>query len=474
MSDYLETALRFGPETLARDTQRTNYLIATYSGPTWYVNPDDSDAYSTINEASAAADAELAAGEPIIINLAPGKTHTLTGGSFSPVVSRDTYIIVNIPRDGGVYLQNNTEVVGNITLASASAEIVRRHLGFCNIYLNGSFSGQSKWNIYMENSIMGGAITRTHGADGCFLYQSNVAHNSSFTDLDANSSGGDGYWYAFNCSYGFSNPANTITFVNGSRIRMFNCYFSGYPSAAINLFDFGGGTNYVDFFNHNIFNIQPHSGGVTIVSNAGGGSMTAYGRTEFRFMGNNDVSVDFGAGISSADNPGYFFMSTDEDNSRAFPLNPPEGLIWADGRTGEFLCYDSGDWCVGDLKRKEIWLGIGGAAADHDLGWNVPTGAAVIKTAICLRKSLTGAAGATKAGLGTKAAGDPDKYLLTGSLSANARIQGIHGTWNDGTGDDLAITGCDNAGNASGTLAGSGSEDAQIIVWYRQADQLPL
>lgn len=151
----------------------------------------------------------------------------------------------------------------------------------------------------------------------------------------------------------------------------------------------------------------------------------------------------------------------------AAPSAPNVGDTWVDSRTGEILTWDGTYWCIGDLKRVETLVNVGGAAADHDIGWNVPANFAVVKASAYLVKTITGAAGGVKVGFGTKAAGDPDKYALTPTLLAGAAHQSINPTWNDGTTDDLGLTACDNAGAAAGTIAGSGAGDVRVMVWMR-------
>jgi hypothetical protein len=155
------------------------------------------------------------------------------------------------------------------------------------------------------------------------------------------------------------------------------------------------------------------------------------------------------------------------------PSSPEVGQLWQDSRTNEILTWDGTYWRVGDLVRVETLVAIGGAAADHDIGWNVPADFDVVKASMRLLKVLTGAGGAVKAGFGTKVAGDPDKYGLTAALTVGNPDQNVNPTWNDGGGDDLGITGCDAAGAALGTLAGSGADDARVMVWMRPAVTLP-
>jgi hypothetical protein len=151
--------------------------------------------------------------------------------------------------------------------------------------------------------------------------------------------------------------------------------------------------------------------------------------------------------------------------SSTAPASPDVGDFWHDSRTGETLVWDGTYWRSGNLARVETLVDIGVAAADHDIGWDVPAGFVVIKQSVKILKALTGAGGAVKAGMGTKVAGDPDKYGLTADLLADTTDQAVHGVWADGAGDDLGITACDAAGAALGTLEGSDDEDVQVMVW---------
>lgn len=124
-------------------------------------------------------------------------------------------------------------------------------------------------------------------------------------------------------------------------------------------------------------------------------------------------------------------------------------------------------WCCNGIYCKEVKVGIGAAAADHDIGWDVPANAAVVSRAIKILKSLTGASGCTGIGFGTGASGDPDKYGETTTLTADSHDEGLHGTFNDGGGDDLKITATDGAGTATGTVAGSGTDDVLVRIKFR-------
>ena len=155
------------------------------------------------------------------------------------------------------------------------------------------------------------------------------------------------------------------------------------------------------------------------------------------------------------------------------PAAPDVGDVWIDSRTSERLVWDGTYWKVGDLVRIETLVDVAGAAADHDIGWNVPAGFDVVKASVRLLKDITGAAGGVKVGFGTKVAGDPNKYGLTADLLTDTTDQNVNPTWNDGATDDLGLTACDNAGLAAGTIAGSTDEDVCVMVWMRPIITLP-
>ncbi|MFH0980363.1 MAG: hypothetical protein V2A79_02350 [Planctomycetota bacterium] len=156
------------------------------------------------------------------------------------------------------------------------------------------------------------------------------------------------------------------------------------------------------------------------------------------------------------------------------PSAPVAGDTWIDSRTGEMLVWNGTYWIVGDLARVETVVAVPLiATADVDVGWNVPAGFSVVKTAIKLLKAITGAAGGVKVGFGTKVAGDPDKYGLTATLLANAVNSAANPTYNNGAADDLGLTATDAAGAAAGTIAGSGAADVQVMIWMRPLVTLP-
>lgn len=137
------------------------------------------------------------------------------------------------------------------------------------------------------------------------------------------------------------------------------------------------------------------------------------------------------------------------------PTSPDVGDVWIDSRTGEALVWDGTYWKVGDLVRVETSVAVPAApGADVDIGWNVPTGFAVVKVSVKLLKAITGAGGCTKVGCGTKVAGNPDKFALTPTLLADAVHQTINPTWNDGSGGRSRADGGGQCGPCSGDHRG--------------------
>lgn len=156
----------------------------------------------------------------------------------------------------------------------------------------------------------------------------------------------------------------------------------------------------------------------------------------------------------------------------AEPTSPDVGTIWIDARTDEVLVWDGTYWRVGELIRVETVLAVGAApVANVDLGWNVPANYAVVKAALRLLKTLTGAGGCVLVGLGI--GGNTGKYSDTASLAAGQTCQIVNPTWNDGTGEDIKVYAESAINTPNGTIEGSVADDIRVIVWMRQPVVLP-
>jgi hypothetical protein len=122
------------------------------------------------------------------------------------------------------------------------------------------------------------------------------------------------------------------------------------------------------------------------------------------------------------------------------------------------------------IARVDILVDIGGAAANHATGFTVPSGSQVLNSAMKLEKALTGAGGAVQAGLGI--GGTPDKYGETADLLAGSGVSISPGTWADGS-DVVNIYAETGPGVAGGTIAGSGDEDARVVIYYVDGVAIP-
>jgi len=155
------------------------------------------------------------------------------------------------------------------------------------------------------------------------------------------------------------------------------------------------------------------------------------------------------------------------------PNTPPIGTEWRDIELKDVLVWDGTYWGANGIYRKDVLVDVSSAALNHDVGFDVPAGGATVSTSFKLLKALTGGGGAVQAGLGTGSTGDPDKYAETASLALGQKDQNLHGTFNDGGGDDLKITAETAPGTAGGTVAGSGDEDARVVVYFKLPKTLP-
>lgn len=102
---------------------------------------------------------------------------------------------------------------------------------------------------------------------------------------------------------------------------------------------------------------------------------------------------------------------------------------------------------------------LGTAAANFDIKFKIPRNAIVVAVALSVPFTIS-ATTATKIGIGRKtASADPDKYGLTAALTATELVR-IHNGWgspiSDSGGESLAIYACDNAGDAAGSIGGTG------------------
>lgn len=426
----------------------------------YLVNPKDANAFASINTAFAAGDAELSDDVDVVVRVLPGVDHALDGGALVLPAERGLIIVADAVGRG----QRVTRVVGNITLTDADAESKRRQLLIRNVDLSGNVVGAPNWEIRFESSKVDGTITRTHGTGKCHLYFYRCTGDPLVTDA----LGGTAEVIVRECDFSYL-MTDTVIFsiLASSEVHLINSKITLMTNGGVTnaLCDFGGAASgQLSFYNSTIhvMKLDP-ADPLELFDNVAGTTQVYYYGLDLYL--DTDSDIDMNSGILQE--YGSPAVRSEIDALRDPVSNPPTGTTWTDPLYGETLTWDGVYWdCGGGVKRHELLVAIGVAAADHDCVWDPPADASVLRASCKLEKDLTGAGGAVKAGLGTKVAGDPDKYALTATLLADAADQSINPTYSDGGGDDLGVTGCDAAGAALGTLAGSDEEDVRVIVWF--------
>jgi len=437
----------------------------------YYVNPDRPDiAFATINAAYAAADAELPAEEIVVVRVSPGVDHALDGGAMVLQANRGLIIV----SDALGCSTKITVILGDFTLTDADAESKRRQLLFRNVDFYGDIAGAPNWEIRFEGGKVNGTITRTHGTEKCPLYFFRCAGDPYV--IDSSAPGVAGFITVRECEFDYLLSNAVVFSLLGEGVLFFF-------NSTINVTTFGGAVNaLVDCNSEASAQIYWYNSTFNLTKLMTTDSLNAYvnvvGTTRVFYYG---LAISVGTGSDIDLNSGVLQESgspavrSETDSLREPVSNPPVGTTWTDLLYGETLTWDGVYWDCGGggVKRQELLVNIGTAALDHDVGFDIPASGAVVSTSFKLLKALTGGGGADRVGLGTGSGGDPDKYAETASLASGQKDQNLHGTFNDGGGDDLKITAETAFGTSGGTVAGSGDEDARVVVYFKLPKTLP-
>lgn len=450
-----------------------NDLREAIGGGSYLVDPDTTDdrpEFESVNAAYAAAHAALPAGEPVVLELAIGKDHVLDG-VLTLDTSRDVYI-----RAGGSSEDSFdatppfTKISGTITMQDCTGEASRRYLGFSKLAVACIINGNQYTNISMTDcQWAGGTINRTHGTGfpvgGCLVNLTNVTNNNGafkVVDTDAASF----YWVAtvglIRCQLFTPSGAASIEAFGPIFLDIEGCTLEEGGSNGV-FADCNNTQSYIrvrnTLFNANnpckfLDNLAVHAGSLIKL-------------WDFRVVGTSGAAIDVGFN-TTANVEGTF-----EYTGSVAPTGLVDGVKWHDTELNDVLVWDGIYWGANGIYRKDVLVDIGVAALDHDIGWNVPANGAVVSTSVKLLKLLTGAGGAVQVGFGTGSGGTSDKYAETASLAADQKDQNLHGTFNDGAGDDLKITAETAPGTSGGTVAGSGDEDVRAVVYFKLPKVLP-
>jgi len=438
--------------------------ISTARG--YHVDPDQTDiAFATINAAYAAGDAELPAGEPVVITLAPGKNHSLSGGELNLNGSRP----VLIKGMGGVHTNDDTfltTLVGNIVLTAADAASDRLVLGLRDLRYSGVITGASNWEIQIQDCYFdqGSTIARTHGTSGC-RFRASGLHTEGGTfrisDTDAASNQNDARVHIQDSFLSIEDDPPAFDFAGPAYLVLTRVIVSGFIFANRSFIDAANSTFNADlsdvFFEVYLF------GGTTFSLISNGGSSTVY------FRGVTFDDVDNGGG--------NYDISANTVNGEALvqglkaPVNPFSGLKWHDRELSESLTWDGAYWGNSGIYRKDLLVDVGSAAVSHTTGWTVPTGAGIITVSANALKALTAGGGATLYGISDGS--DGDKFAESSALIKNSKASAKQASINVGAGDTLYVHSMTSSGTEGGTLAGSNDKDVRVVVYFVMPKTLP-
>ena len=113
---------------------------------------------------------------------------------------------------------------------------------------------------------------------------------------------------------------------------------------------------------------------------------------------------------------------------------------------------------------------ISTAAASFSLG-TIPAGSVVASVAIRWTGTL-GATTAVKVGIGRiTSSADPDKYYLSGGLTATDAAQVLLATTTTvSAAEEIGLFACDTNGAAAGTLGGTAGQEVNVRITYLTAE----
>lgn len=113
---------------------------------------------------------------------------------------------------------------------------------------------------------------------------------------------------------------------------------------------------------------------------------------------------------------------------------------------------------------KDVTIAFDGAVADVDTTLDIPAGSYLETVELHWVTAVT-LATATKIGVGTGAAGDPDAYHLTGTtMTAGTKEQACKNT-SVAAAASVYVAAADNAGAAAGTLGAAGQSLRLRLTW---------
>ncbi len=415
-------------------------------------------AYPTVNAAFAAGKLQLPAGQEIVLELAPGVTHTLTS-DLTVDVTRNLTIIGM----GGIRsLDSEPVMVGNFILPSAVAEPAIRNFKVIGVKWQGNVTGNGKWNIIQRDGKYSGTITRNQVGDSVELELHNIKNYGTISVVDT----GDGSIYGdiicIGCELALSLPASSSRWVvvGQNTSKFINCYLELMsPSADGAFIDFSSDEGEMRFVNTQL-HMNP-MGQICRLARNHENTWVRWWNSEIYDYGSSNSMIDFG-GFDS-------FRGVPKLVSKYSPLSPPVGTVWTNPVTNAVLVWDGTYWRNGHVFTKDVTVAVGASpVSDVDLEWDIPTGAFVVGASINIESAITGAGGAVGVGLGVAA--DPDKYGKTAALTKNAKGSIVPALAILAGAEDLKIYAIDAGGGAVGTIQ-NGS--VRVFVSFIKGFDLP-
>jgi hypothetical protein len=425
------------------------------------VDPDDDSKFDTIDDAYAAAHAELPAGYPIEIIVALGKVYntTLTVDKSRHVSIRAESLNQDPAAPGSV-----TEINGTVTVPNASDQELRRTLTFTNLSVNGTINGNAYWAIVFNTCVLACTVNRTHTTGvpegGCFVYVNSCSNNgAAFKIIDTDAA-------FFNLLAGIiisnskliqSSAGTTITAAGPILVRVYNSILET-DSAGDTFVDFASNANGKIEFRGFIISCNDDT---TLLKNIG--ATTTVEWDEFKAVMQSGKVLTMG---QVATNKGCPTVFADTE-----PITIPVGTIWCDEELKDKLMWDGTYWGNGSIFRKNLLVDVDTAAVSHSSGWTVPAGAGVINVSANALKDLTGGGGATLYGISDGS--DGDKFAESSALTQNSKASAKQASINVGGGDTIYVHSMTSSGTEGGTLAGSNDEDVRIVVYFTMPKTLP-
>lgn len=422
----------------------------------YQVDQNDDRKYSNIAEAFAVADANEPDGAEIKFTVADGDySDNINFGDDHPITIE------------GIGYQT-AKITGNLIFGNYAAE--KRHvIRYCEVEA-GTITIKDGTNIIFDQCIVDKSAFTLNPTDGTVGYRVRLQNCDVQAPTIAETASSTG-----TRRFVIDGGTVTLTSILGTPISIYSLHLKFLNIAQENL-EWSVWLNPLIDFNDNATNVaKVWFSNFAVMNYYVGTSLTEWFTNETNawvYWDNAEIRGQDDGKTVKLGSPGVTYGGP-RIISDVEPVSVPRGTVWVDWRLGDSLLWDGTYWGSSGIYRKDVLVNIGGAALNHDIGFDVPSGGAVVSQSFKLLKTLTGGGGAVQAGLGTGSGGDPDKYAETAALTAGQKDQNLHVTFNDGGGDDLQITAETAPGTAGGTISGSNDKDARVVVYFTLPKTLP-